>query len=687
MKIALPVIATVAALLVAPGASAARRFSPDDLPKIVRLTDPRISPDGRSVALVVSRANLVDNRWDAELTLIDIATRQLRTVTRSRIGVTAPAWSPDGSQIAFLARDAGGLSQIFLLPTGGGDARQLTTSKTSVTLMAWRPDSAGLAFAAADEAPPRQGEARYEDGFEVGNNGYLERSRPQPTHVWEVTTGDGAARRLTSGAWSLPNQLAPAGPPSQLAWTNDQKSVIFVRADTPITGDLRSRRIALVDVATGAVRDFAPSAPTRSDPTRFDPTLSPDGRILAFAAPQGDVPVSQSRVVTVPLAGGAAAEDAVPDLDRNLNLVGWLPDARSLVVAGNDGTRRSLWVKRPGAAVSKLGLGDLNPTAEASVGARGDIVFTATDSSHPAELFYLARPNATPVQLTRLQSATDGVEIGRQETVEWQSDGKRVVGVLTYPPGYVAGTKLPLVLDIHGGPVATSYQSFSPRPQFLAGQGWLVFEPNYRGSDNLGNAFQRAIVGDASAGPGRDIMAGVAMLQQRGIVDDGRIAVGGWSYGGQMTSWLIGAYPGVWKAAIAGAPVTDIVDQYSLSDGNQIRGLQYGSSPFIGDNLQSYAAQSPISLAWKIKAPTLIMSNVGDWRVTTTQAYKLFHALQDNKVPVRFIAYPIPGHNAADPIRARDVARRWVAWFAGHLASGPVAAGPLAATQATSARP
>ena len=124
----------------------------------------------------------------------------------------------------------------------------------------------------------------------------------------------------------------------------------------------------------------------------------------------------------------------------------------------------------------------------------------------------------------------------------------------------------------------------------------------------------------------------------------------------------------VWRAAVTGAPVTDLVDQYTLSDNNVLRAAAYGLSPFVGDNMKAYKAQSPISQAWRVKAPTLIMSDVGDWRVTTTQAYKLYHALKDNKTPVSFIAYPVPGHSPADPIRYRDVWRRWTAWLAPRLA-------------------
>lgn len=651
--------------LASPSAAQAPRFSADDLPKIVRIAEPQISPDGKTIAIVVSRANLKDDRWDGELDLVDVATKQLRAVTHGRLGVASPHWSPTGDRIAFLAQDANKKAQIFVLPMNGGDASQLTTVKTSVSLLAWRPDGQALAFAAADEEVERKDEAKFEDAFEVGNNNYTERSRLQPTHLWTVATADGGLKRLTQGSWSLPSHMAPSGPPSQLAWTPNGKSLVFVKADSPITGDSDSSRLAVLDLATGALR-----AVTSADVQQSQPALSPDGTRVAFAHPRDGKLQNEASVYVAPLAGGPAT-NATHDLDRGVDLVGWTPDGHSLLIAGNEGTRTAMWVQTLGGGVTQVQLGGLNPAGPATVGANGSMAFTATDPTHPAELFYLPKPGAKPIQLTHLQTVTDGVALGRQETMKWISDKFEVDGVLTYPPGYTPGRKLPLVLYIHGGPVSASLETFTASSQILAAQGWLVFEPNYRGSNNMGNAFQSAIVHDAGAGPGRDVIAGVEVLEQRGLVDETKIAVSGWSYGGFMTSWLIGNYPEVWRTAVAGAPVTDIVDQYTLSDNNTQRGSAYGPSPYVGDNLNSYALQSPITYAWRIKAPTLIMSDVGDWRVTTTQAYKLFHALKDNKVPVSFIAYPVPGHSPADPIRARDVWRRWTAWLASHLNDGP----------------
>jgi dipeptidyl aminopeptidase/acylaminoacyl peptidase len=269
---------------------------------------------------------------------------------------------------------------------------------------------------------------------------------------------------------------------------------------------------------------------------------------------------------------------------------------------------------------------------------------------------------------------TDGVMIAKQETVHWKSDAFDLNGVLTYPVGYAEGKKYPLVLYIHGGPNAASVQSFTPASQILAAKGWLVLEPNYRGSTGDGSAFELAGMGKAGAGsgPGRDIVAGVKMLEARGIVDEKKVATTGWSEGGYLTSWLIGNYPDMWAAAIAGAPVTDLVDEYALSDIMFGESDIFGPSPFVGDGMKLYTAESPITYAAKVKAPTLILNDVGDYRVPTPQVYKFFHALKDNGVTVKYIIYPVIGHSPADPIRARDVWRRWTAWLEPYLSdTGP----------------
>jgi dipeptidyl aminopeptidase/acylaminoacyl peptidase len=271
--------------------------------------------------------------------------------------------------------------------------------------------------------------------------------------------------------------------------------------------------------------------------------------------------------------------------------------------------------------------------------------------------------------LTEYNKAIAGLELGKTETVKWAGpDGFTNDGVVTYPPDFAAGRKYPLVFYIHGGPRSASKDAFSNYAQLFAARGWVVFEPNYRGSDNLGNAYQAAIWNDAGAGPGKDVMAGFEMLKKRGFVDEARVATTGWSYGGYMTTWLLGNYPKVWKAAVAGASVTDWMDQYNLGDANVRRGSAFGGSPYTdAKRMEQMRVQSPMTYAGNVTAPTLILATTGDYRVPITQSYRFYHALRDRGVATQFIGYPVAGHSPTDPVHQKDVYRRYVGWLKRYL--------------------
>ena len=217
-----------------------------------------------------------------------------------------------------------------------------------------------------------------------------------------------------------------------------------------------------------------------------------------------------------------------------------------------------------------------------------------------------------------------------------------------------------------GGPEAASTVEFSPLPQLLAAQGFVVFQPNYRGSTNLGDAYQHAIFRDTGVGPGNDVMAGVAAVQKLGIVDAQRIGVTGWSYGGYMTTWLTGHYP-IWKAAVSGAALTDWVMDYTVSYYQTGDTYFFGGSPWMAKYKDIWREQSPIAYAQNVTAPTLIMGDVGDPNVPLLNSYEWFHALRDNGVQVEFYAYPVDTHFPKDIVRTTDVYRRWVGWMTQHL--------------------
>jgi dipeptidyl aminopeptidase/acylaminoacyl peptidase len=191
----------------------------------------------------------------------------------------------------------------------------------------------------------------------------------------------------------------------------------------------------------------------------------------------------------------------------------------------------------------------------------------------------------------------------------------------------------------------------------------VVLQPNYRGSTNLGDAYQHAIYRDGGDGPGKDVMAGVTALLKLGFVDSSRMTVSGWSYGGYMTSWMEGHYP-VWKAAVAGAALNDYPLDYTIAWYQEGDAADFfGGGPYDARTRAMWIEQSPLTYADRVTAPTLIMGDVGDANVPIVNSYEMYHALKDHGVTVRFVAYPVDVHYPGDPVRNEDVTRRWIAWL------------------------
>jgi len=633
--------------------------------RIVRASDPELSPDGKELVAVVTKNNYEDDLNDSELALVDTATGKTRMLTFNRKKAGFPRWSPAGDKIAFLAPDDKEHNQIFVMDMAGGDALEVTKSATSIQQFAWKPDGSAFAYAAIDEAPKKTGADKFDDAFEAQDNSFLDKDKPLPTHLWLIPADGGEAKRLTSGAWSLPVAFPPGPPASPIAFTADGTKLIYVRIENTYSGDRRFSSPQVLDIATGKSEPIT----THTEWASF-PVPSPDGSHVAYIYPRDGVERNFNDIYVVDGLKGDGA-DATRAIDRNFFRALWTPDGKALVSGANDGTGVSMWVQPLTGAAKKLDLGDVTPATgfwlDANIGGQGQIVFTGTEPHRPAEIYILDTPDSKPRRLTSLNAAFEGVTLGKSEVVTWQSPDKAPKnwtenGILTYPPDYTAGKKLPLVLYIHGGPTSASKDTFSTFAQLIAAQGWLVFEPNYRGSDNEGNDFMYAIVDDSGDGPGRDVLAGLEMLKKRGIVDEANIAVTGWSYGGYMTSWLIG-HAQFWKCAIAGAPVTNLIDQYNLSDSNVSRAAAIGGSPYTGDWMKHWVEQSPMTYYDKMVTPTMVLQDVGDYRVTITQGYELYHSLKDRGIKTVFYAYPIGGHSPADPVRIRDVYRRWVEWL------------------------
>lgn len=647
-----------------PAAAAAKPLAVDDYYKLVSRAEPAFSPDGTKLVSVERRFDIGKDKRQATLVLTDVATKTERKLTFGRSGVDAPQWSPSGDAIAFIADDAQKHGQVFVLPLAGGDARPITKTADGVQQFAWRPDGDAIAYVTSDEDPRKKEIEKHHDLFDLGNDDYMERSYSPPSHLWLVSRAGENAHRLTSGSWSLATAYPPSPPASPISWSPDGTSLLFTRVPDTRDGNAYRSQIVRLDLAS---RKITPLTGGR----RFEgyATYSPDGSKVAYLYSRDGDPNNENDVFVTGAAGGPGI-DVSRTLDRAIYRAQWFPDGRSLLVGAHDGTRTALWRLRLDGTFDRLDTAETNPAwsfwIDTAIARDGAIAYPGSTPQGPTELYLLAAGNAAPERLTNINSALAARDLGRVDDVTWQNEAFNEDGVLIYPPSYVAGRRYPLVLLVHGGPQASSSRSFDFWGQSLAARGWLVFEPNYRGSDNLGNAYERAIYMDAGAGPGRDVMAGVAAVENLGIVDTTRIAVGGWSYGGYMTSWLMTHYH-VWRTAISGAAVNNWLDMYDLGDANFQIGFSFRGSPWTGNNMRDYIAQSPITYAAQTRCPVLVISDVGDVRVPISQSFEMYHALADNHIPVRFVGVPVDGHFPSDPVRTHDVLELWGSWMADHL--------------------
>lgn len=647
--------------------SSAPDFQLGDLQKVLSLSHAKISPDGRQIAVIVTAWDWKTDKPQREIDIVDVQSGARRTLTWKRTGIASPKWSADGTRLAFLAEDttpkepdsgAGDEkhTQIFIMPMNGGDPVRLTEAKQGVDEFAWSPDSSQIAYITADEAENAKAIKQHDDAFQVTDNNFLTRAALTRSHLWVVPSAGGEPKRLTQGTFSLQTDQQDSAPQPQ--WSRDGRSIVFTRFSGPYWGPSFHSVIASVDAGGGEPRTLVAEEGSR------EAGYAPDGDALAYVRPRGG---DQNNGAAVYVMSDGKSVDVTKALARHFSSYAWLPDGKGLLLEGTSGTHTVLWVQPLQGAAKQLDLGDVEAGSDPSVSKSGAVAFVGSTAKHPGELYVLDSVGAKPRRLTNLNAFVDGVTLGSTESIEWHGpNGFLEDGVLTYPVRFQAGNHYPLVLVIHGGPEAASTVRFSALPQLLAAAGFIVFQPNYRGSVNLGDAYQHAIFRDTGAGPGNDVMAGVAAVEKLGIVDHDHIGVSGWSYGGYMTAWLTGHYP-LWKAAVAGAALTDWVMDYTVAYYQEGDTYFFGGSPWKEKYRDIWRTQSPISYAQKVTAPTLIMGDVGDPNVPLVNSYEWFHALRDAGVPVEFYAYPVDTHFPGDIVRSTDVYRRWVEWMTKHL--------------------
>lgn len=669
--LAYPCLSAILLTLVPMVAWAATPIQLKDYRALVRIDSPRFSPDGKQIAFLTVRSDFVHDRYDATLRVMNTIGGRSHMLVRGMRDLKMPRWSPDGKTLAFIAKVGKRKAQIYTVPAAGGTPKELSDANNGVQQFAWSPDGSTIAYVTPDDSPISKKDQRtHHDLFTIHDDDYLINKPPVPSHIWLLAVKNGKAHQLTHGSTSVLEAAPPfGGGVSAPAWSADGHWIVYTQQANADDSDSDRTRIVAVNVASG---DEHPITDKLS--YKYTPRFAPRGDAIAYLYIHGPGAVSDMDLFVGSPSGGAA-RDISADLDRNLDAdFAWLPDDQGLIVMADNHVGSKLYVQPLHAKGHALNLDDLNPISVA-VSSKGALAVVADNATRAPELYLLRTVDSRPVRMTDFNNRFASYTWPRSIEVQWRApDGQLNDGIVTYPNDYVAGKKYPLVVWDHGGPEASSSEGFDtneigPLRDLFAAEGYLVFEPNYRGSDNLGSAHEHAIYRDPGNGPDSDVISGIKRLEKDGLVDESRIAAVGHSYGGYMTAWLI-SHQHFWRCAVVADGVTDWTEEYELTGAGNLAWTRdsIGGSPWDKDSAALYRSGSPITYAGQITTPTLILSGTADITVPITESFALYHALASRHVPVKFIGIPGAHHSSQDPVhreRYYDAINKWVVKYLG----------------------
>ena len=629
-----------------------------DLLKVNGVSTPRISPDGSRVAYTVSEIKMEkDKEWKSvtQIWVVPSGGGKARQYTRGEKNATAPEWSPDGTMIAFLTdREKDGERQVWMMMADGGEAWAVTAHKGGVSGFRFSPDGKRLVLTAVDQ--PSKDE---EDRKKVKDDTIVMDRDIKMSHLWLFDVDKKEEKRLTEGAFTV-------GDPQ---WSPDGTRITYVTRPTPKADDGGLSDIWMVTVANGEKKKIVGDEGS-SDSARW----SPNGEWIAYGgSPDGGSGVSTTFLYLVPADGGAPKQlTAKFDLDAGTPI--WSRDGKTIYFSTNVLEANEVFaVDVSTGAVKQLSKrGGSTSITEISRDGK-TIVGTTTSSQQPAEVYTSNVAFSTVKTLTDHNSWLKNYSLAQSEIVKWKSkDGTEVEGVLTKPVGYTSG-KVPFLLNPHGGPTGASLNSWAGTIQVLAANGFAVLQPNFRGSTGKGLAFAQANKNTWGKGDFEDCMTGVDAMIARGLADPDRLGAFGWSYGGYMTFWIL-TQTDRFKAVSPGAGLTNIYSMYSQNDIQRyLRWFYSDKAPWDATDL--YWDRSPMKYINNVKTPTMIMHGQADTRVPLAQAQEFYMALKEKNVPVEFVVYPREGHGFTEPRHNLDRVRRYVRFFARYL-KAPVVTEP-----------
>lgn len=631
-----------------------RAMTPVDLLSVPIQSDARLAPGGKFALFVRTQPDWDQDKLVSHIWKVGADGSEPARMTNGTAGESSPRWSPDGNGFCFVTTRAGETAQLFVQSFAGGEAIQVSSHETSVSNPKWLPDGKGITFIAEDADSKETKEAKEHSGEVVS----YDRDYRQK-HLWVLDLKSRTETRVTGGGFSV----------LEYSLSADGSTLVYIAAPTPLVDDGDKAEIYVRPLAGGDARRL-----TDNDVEERGARLSPDRRSVAFIAGTNErfEPYYQDHLFLVPAAGGTPRM-LLKETTDEVEAADWSRDGDALLVRANSGVRVHLWaLDLATGRRSRLTDGDSSVVSQHIDPVSGTWAAVIRGASNPGDVSIASSVGAPPTRVTHFEEEVVArFRLPRTEVVTWAGrDGQRVEGLLTYPLDYVPGTRAPLVVQTHGGPMWSSRFGFPDWEDYklvLAATGYMVLDPNYRGSSGYGEPFLRDMVGHYFHEADKDVLAGVDALIARGLADPEKLVAMGWSAGGHMTNWLVTTTTR-FKAAASGAGATDWISMYGQSDVRTYRTPWFGGTPW-GKNapLGLYLEQSPVAHVAGARTPTLLLVGEKDVRVPTAQSVEMLRALRGSGVEAELLVFPGEPHTLKTPRHQLHKVNSEIAWFERHL--------------------